>query len=388
MTRINLARLLAATCLSLVAVAAWQLMPGTTQPPAIAELMSAPTSVMTEDLYPAMQSRADKLPPNPASTEPSVDQQSSGLTNGVVPDHTFNRIKNGYLAAKFTTNSDQTFESVFFQDDGIGKSYLVDYYARLPGEAGRRQKGFVLYCADGVSLCSEEWNRLDGSAQRIGHSLGGGYYVASTLFPDGQTAETEKLWAPDMFSTGHVPKLERELRWYPPVAGHALAYTDVLNEDGTREQTSFDKSGWTVLQVHIPLRPPVGTTVKMFFPATHEVRLESTTDLWTTDAKEYRLDGTLWRELTLRAASFDVRYYDATGRVPLFEQTWLKRLNGVTARPSDVTASGGDYILTGVVELDAAGSTRKIESPLSHRLSIELPAELPVPPGDQRTGGH
>jgi len=440
MTRTNKVRLLAATALvSLAAIAVWQFAPDASQPPTLAEVISAPATTLTEDLYPAAeQAGKENAPGSPVRTFNRMDKDS------------------GRLVASFTTNNDQTAEAVFYQDDGIGRSYLIDLYAPLPGDAGPRQKGIVLYAADGQNPNSEEWDRLNGTAERIGHSLGDGYYVVSTLFPDGQTAETEQTWAPDMFSNGHAPKLAKEQRWRSPEEGHTIAYTDVLNDDGTREQRRFDGIGHVVMQKHIPLRPPIGTTVKIFFPGSDNVRLESTTDWWTTSAKEYRLDGTLFRILTLRAASVDARYFDATGHVPLFEQTWLKRLNTVGAESDtigSVSPQFGRVVLSTVVELNADGSSRRVTSinekgavtndmwlkytvdgviygrvffwyredgtlsktelmnppgpdvpmkTIEHsaaenikvvlsqdlRVPIQVPDELPVPPDNQPTGGH
>ena len=345
MTRKNMERILAGTALvliSLTAAGAWLFISGDNQPPTIEEVMSTPSS-LTENLYPAADLPAKVETASGGQTGPSTqtvqmdtDQQ---VRAGTGPQRTFNRMDHGRLVASFTTNLDKSSENLYYQDDGIGRSYLVDFYAPLHGDPGPRQKGIVYYAADGESFNSEEWDRLDGTAEKIGHALGGGYYVSSTLFADGQTAEAEQVWAPDMFSNGHVPKLEKEQRWRSPAEGHTIAYTDVLNDDGTREQTSFDPAGLVTMQKHIPLRPPVGTTVKEFFPGTTKVRLESTTDWWTTVATEYRLDGTRLRLITIRAASFDVRYFDPTGKVPLFEQTWLEQLSG---RLKNGATAGGD----------------------------------------------
>jgi hypothetical protein len=382
MTRNNKQRMLAATVLvlvSLTAAGAWQFMSGESQPPSLAEVMST-SSALTENLYPAVDPSA-RVPGVQSNQADQADQKdSTDKTNqvGTSPERSFSRMDNGRLVASFTTNRDKTSEEVYYQNDGIGRSYLVDFYAPLASDPGPRQKGIVFYAADGESLNSEEWDRLDGTAEKIGHALGGGYYVSSTLFADGQTAETEQLWAPDMFSTGHVPKLEKETRWRSPAEGHIIAYTDVLNDDGTREQTSFDAAGLPTMQKHIPLRPPIGTTVKEFFPGTTRVRLESATDWWTTVATVYRLDGTRSRVITLRSASFDVRYFDPTGKVPTFEQTWLKRLGGsgvkngagngaVPAAAADggaaTTVKGPPqpvYWLSAVVELNADGSSRRV----------------------------
>jgi hypothetical protein len=370
MTRINKQRMLGATALGLVslaAVLAWQFIYPRSQPPSLAEVMLT-SSALTENLYPSDQ--LAKVPGDP------TDQTEQEKKPGTSPERTFSRMDNGRLVASYTTNRDKTSEEVYYQDNGIGRSYLVDFYAPLPSDPGPRQRGIIFYAADGESLNSEEWDRLDGTAEKIGHALGDGYYVSSTLFADGQTAEIEQLWAPDMFSTGYVPKLERETRWRSAAEGHSVAYTDVLNDDGTREQTSFDPSGLPTMQKHIPLRPPIGTTVREFFPGTTKVRLESTTDWWTTVATVYALDGTRLRVITLRAASFDVRYFDSTGKVPIFEQTWLKPLGGIKSGVGNASVSAGAaaasapakdhsqtaFWLSQVVELNADGSSSRVTS--------------------------
>jgi hypothetical protein len=61
----------------------------------------------------------------------------------------------------------------------------------------------------------------------------------------------------------------------------------------------------------------------------------------------------------------DARYFDATGHVPLFEQTWLKRLNTVGAESDtigSVSPQFGRVVLSTVVELNADGSSRRVTS--------------------------
>ncbi len=376
MTRNNMERILAGTVMVLIlltAAGAWLFTFSENLPPTINEVMSTPSS-LTENLYPSGDQTAKIA--EATQTEPSVQTAGAPPGTGAAPEHTFNRMDSGRLVASFTTNRDKSSENLYYQDDGIGKSYLVDFYPPLAGDPGPRQKGIIFYAADGESWNSEEWDRLDGTAERIGHALGGGYYDSSTLFEDGQTAETEQVWAPDMFSNGHVPKLEKEQRWRSPAEGHTMAYTDVLNDDGTREQTSFDPAGVVTMQKHIPLRPPIGTTIKEFFPGSTKVRLESTTDWWTTVATEYRPDCTRLRVITIRAASFDVRYFDPTGKVPLFDQTWLEQRGGSggknggkdSAHDGGNNGAGADmavkplFLLSQVVELSADGSSSRVTS--------------------------
>jgi hypothetical protein len=153
MTRKNMERILAGTAvvlISLTAAGAWLFISGDNQPPTIAEAMSTPSS-LTENLYPA----AD-LPPivqaaSGVQTGPAVqiDQQ---VRAGTTPLHTFNAMDHGRLVASYTTNVDKSSENVYFQDDGIGRSYLVDFYAPLDGDPGPRQKGIVFYAAVAITF--------------------------------------------------------------------------------------------------------------------------------------------------------------------------------------------------------------------------------------------
>ncbi len=308
MNRSKMAALAAAT-LVLVAVAAvvvWPLQPSKSTLPSLSEVLDTAPTAITEQLYSADVDNTTGKPLNPL-------------------DHSYNVVRDGRLVARYTLSKDHSSEDIFYKEDGIGRAYRKDYYATLPGEDFRRQKGIVFYAADGQTVRSEEWARLDGSIEKIGHLLLDGNYAVSTLFGDGQTAENEKILAPDPYANDFVPKLVQEKRWRSPEEGHTLAFLDVLNDDGTREQTEYDGHEHPIMQKHIGRWGAAGTTVKFFFPGTDKVRLESKTDYRSTEADIYRPDGVLESHLQLTSYSVEPKYYDPTGKFVQFEQTWWRR---------------------------------------------------------------
>jgi hypothetical protein len=328
----------ASTLVLLAAVAVWQIVAtGRSAPiPTLADVVFAPQSGLTEQLYPA-----------------DVDV---GAGQTVIPaEHRYNVMSQGIVVASYTLNKDRTSQELFNQGNGVATSYLKDFFAPLPGELGPRQSHISFFAADGKTVLSEEWDRLDGTAEKTGRLLQDGNYQVFVLFADGQTAAAEQLWTPNPFADGQ-PNLSIERRWRPVAEGHTLSYTDLRNDDGTREQTELDGAGRPLMQKHIPLHPPVGMTVKRFYPGTDTVRLEGKIDWRESAAKEYRLDGSLYRQMSLHSYAFEPRYFDSTGKIPLFEQTWYKRVDfqGNTAHIR--------WLLGEVVELNPDGSSNRIIS--------------------------
>jgi len=246
------------------------------------------------------------------------------LSSGkIVPVSQFNLlIKNNVRLASFTNFSDLSSLRTYYQSDGLAKSYEQAFYPPQEGEIGIRPKSLVIYDANGVDLHSEEWYRLSGRREKIGHRLQDGGYFTFTLFADGQTAATETLVGPpDPFSNKFERKLLSKQRWYEK--NHQLAYRDVLQDDGTREVDTFDENGLPLMEKHVGSRGAFDTTIKLFHPGTRQTLLESETNIRATDVVVRRLNGTVRLTERLSPEEIDVTYFDERGITPLFEQSWF-----------------------------------------------------------------
>ena len=146
-------------------------------------------------------------------------------------------------------NKDHSTTDIFFQPDGQRKAYADAFYTIVPGESIRHHKGHVIYATDGETTGSEEWFRLSGSREKVGHLLDDGSYNLFTFFEDGSTEERETLIAPGPDWVGRVQIMVREQRWHND-KGHTLAYRDVLNQDMTRDQTEWDAELNPIREVH------------------------------------------------------------------------------------------------------------------------------------------
>jgi hypothetical protein len=245
------------------------------------------------------------------------------LTSGkIVPVSQFNLLKNNVRLASFTTLSDLSSLNTYYQIDGLAKSYEQSFYPPQEGEICLRPKSLVIYDADGVDVHSEEWYRLSGRRDRIGHRLQDGSYLSFTLFADGQTAATETLVGPpDPFSNNFARKLVSKLRWYE--RNHVLAYRSVLLDDGTREVDTFDENALPMMEKHLGRRGVFGTTIKLFYPGTRQTLLESQTSIRATKVVFRRPNGSVRLTERLSPDEIDVTYFDERGITPLFEQSWF-----------------------------------------------------------------
>jgi hypothetical protein len=249
-------------------------------------------------------------------------------------DQSYDVLRGNVKVASFLLNKDKTSRDTFYKDDGVGLTFVREYYPLLAADVGRRPKGLVIYAADGKTIKSETWWRLDGTREKIGNLLATGRYQTTILFADGNTAQSVKITAPNPYANNFEPKLIQEKRWYPNAA-HTLAWIDQLNDDETRDQSSFDEYDNPLMVKHIGRWGKVGTAVKLFYPGTTKVRLESVTDAAITLVTARRLDGSFIYKQQLTAYSSTTRYLDADGKA-LFEQSRWKDNVVENGKPKEV----------------------------------------------------
>jgi hypothetical protein len=287
----------------LAVLAIWQLDSRSAEPPALTDVLSVSVAGPALHLYSGeVDSHGAPLDPAERSYDVLTD---NGLGTKLRP----------------VRNKDHSTTDIFFQEDGQRKAFANAYYAILPGESIRRDKGHVVYTSDGDTVGSEEWFRLSGSREKVGHLLDDGNYNVFTFFDDGKTEATETLVAPGPDWVGRVQIMVRELRWHND-KDHTLAYRDLLNEDMSRDQTEWDEALNPIRDVHFGSFGVDGTTVKLYYPGGNKLRLASSSDWYTTTGQRYRIDGTLFCRVTRTLSKLNSTYYDAGGAVPLFEQSW------------------------------------------------------------------
>lgn len=337
MTRFLTILLAGCAALGLVAVAyVWQL--PDSQPPA------APT------LDEALRVSQSGMPMRLYSG--SVDLKSGQPLE--VKDQSYDIVRHNHKVASFLLRKDKTSRDTFYQDAGSGLAYEREYYPLRPGDEARRIKGLITYAADGKTVRSEIWWRLNGTRERVGHLLdvGSGRYEEIVLFEDGYVAQSSKVTDPNPYANNFERKLIIEKRWSGN-SRHSLIYLDQLAEDGTRDQTTYDENELPILVKHIGRWGKVGTTVKFFFPGTAKVRLESVTDASSTIVSSYRADGTLLYKQQLTSYNRATMYFDATGTKPAFEQTRWK--NNVVENGKPVE----DWPVWKLTEFDGVKATRE-----------------------------
>lgn len=336
MTRFLTIMLAGCTALGLAAVAyVWQLPDSQPQAPSLNEALMVSQSNMPMRLYSG-----------------AVDLKSGQPLE--VKDQSYDVVRNDHKAASFVLRKDKTSRDTFYQDAGSGLAFEREYYPLRPGDVARRIKGLIIYAADGKTVRSEIWWRLNGTRERVGHLLDvtTGRYEEMVLFPDGNVAQSTKITLPNIYANNFERKLVIEKRWSAN-SRHSLIYFDQLNEDGTRDQTTYDENEMPILLKHIGRWGKVGTTVKFFFPGTAKVRLESVTDSSSTIVSSYRPDGTLLYKQQMTSYSQSTMYFDATGTKPAFEQTRWK--NNVVENGKPVE----DWPIWKLTEYDGVKATRE-----------------------------
>jgi hypothetical protein len=292
-----------ATVLAVLAI--WQLDSRSAAPPALQDVLSVSVAGPPLHLY---SGEVDSHGASLDSAERSYDVPTD---NGLG------------TKLRMVRNKDHSTTDIFFQEDGQRKAFANAFYAILLGESIRRDKGHVVYTADGDTVGSEEWFRLSGSRERVGHLLEGGNYSVFTFFDDGKTEASETLVAPGPDWAGRVQIMVREQRWHND-KDHTLAYRDLLNPDFSRDQMEWDGALNPIRNVHLGSFGVDGTTVKLYYPGGHSLRLETSSDWFTTKGQCYRIDGTLFWRVTRTLSKLTPTYYDASGTVPVFEQTWSR----------------------------------------------------------------
>jgi hypothetical protein len=345
----NYSRLIASASVAaaLAVLAIWQLHSRSAEPPSLKDVLSVSVAGPPTHLYSG-----------------EVDSKGAPLETA---ERSYDLPTDDGLGTKLRPlrNKDHSTTDIFFQEDGQRKAYANAYYAVLPGESIRRSKGHVVYTADGDTVSSEEWFRLTGSREKMGHLLEDGNYNAFTFFGDGNTEASETLVAPGPDWAGRVQIMVREQRWHND-KNHTLAYRDLLNPDFSRDQMEWDDALNPIRQVHFGSFGVDGTTVKLYYPGSDRLRLESSSDWYTTSGQRYRIDGTLVCRVIRTLSKLNPTYYDAGGTVPVFAQIWSG---------SEVTENGKAreiWDLKEIKEFAADGSTSRVLQLKGKRVSEEM----------------
>lgn len=268
----------------------------------------------------------------------------------VAADQSWDVVQNDIKVGSFLVRKDGSSRDAFYRADGQGLSYVSEYYANDPITGARRVKGFILYAANGKVVRKEIWWRLDGTREKEGHLLDptSGRYETLTIAPDGRTMLTSRITEPNPYANNYEPKLIIEKRWYTN-ARHTLSWVDSINDDGTREMTSYDENENPVMTKHVGLYPPAGTIVKYFFPGTTKVRMEGEVQAGVTLIKRYRENGTVLYMSKMDTSMTSHIFLDEQGK-PLFEQT---RWQYDDLRPK------GDWALSKLVEFDDHAAVKR-----------------------------
>jgi len=235
-------------------------------------------------------------------------------------DRGYDLMADGRKTATFLQRKDGSTQDTFYQENGEGLTFIREYYPLSASDAGRRIKALITFAADGKTKRSEIWWRIDGTREKLGHLLDArsGRYETMVLFLDGNTAQSSRITEPNPYANNFEPKLIIEKRWLDN-ARHSLVYQDQLQDDGTRDQVTYDENEVPLKVKHIGRWGKVGTTVKFYFPGTTQVSLESETSAAATLVTAYRKDGSVLYKQQLLSYQQSTTYFDASGK-PLYEQ--------------------------------------------------------------------
>jgi hypothetical protein len=353
--------LAAGASVMVLAFCIWSFVPDKDQVPELSDLLSVSVGGPPVHIY-------------SGETDPETRKPSTSWEQGydvLVADQITRK-------AELVTHKDKSTTDIFFQVDGR-KAHANAYYPPQPGESERRRKGVIDYTQDGETIQSEDWYRRSGTLESKGRLLADGSYYRLSLFEDGQTFAKESLTAPGPDVVGNMPYVTREERWYE--AGHRLAYRDLLNADLSRDQTEWDKVGNPIRDIHSGPYGVDGTTVKLYFPGTKQLRLESVSEWTFTVGKRYRIDGTLFSKETRRYDCLYVSRYEesSTGSHVQFEQTWRRsevKTNGTTRDLWELTEIR-ELLPDGTISrvLKMAGNIKMIEESANSKVQPAVPAE-------------
>jgi hypothetical protein len=191
-----------------------------------------------------------------------------------------------------------------------------------------------IYLSPEGKFVSEEVLDEAHNTVKLGHRRDDGGYEETSFFADKSISRhriTDKL---DVVTAEEVN------------APGGLPLTTTLSTKDTILTTKYDPDHHIVSfrDNHVP--DGKESTREVFYPGTDKLRLKVTYTGSTTAATFFRVDGTIERKESLSAYNLTMRYMDATGLVPLYEQAWTYK---------NVKGKATDFVMQSMSELNAAG---------------------------------
>lgn len=222
------------------------------------------------------------------------------------------------------------------------------YYAEQPGENGRRPYIARVYGVGNVVI-EEKVQQLNGLLLKTTVvSQTTKVRLITDFAADGVTHLREQEFLKPKCCGDE--DLIRDERWRDD-AGHTLAYRNIYHPDETRTITEFDEHMHVLKMIEWPKYKSVaGSSVKVYYPGSFKLRLESSADYYQNTVRYYREnDGSLEAIVKLSPGMTDIEYYDASGTKVRLHQSWWR--TEVTA-DGVVTSTYRPYVID---EYDAQG---------------------------------
>lgn len=215
------------------------------------------------------------------------------------------------LKMTYILNPDGSTEDITAGREGTISRFV--YFPRRPEQDGDGRRLHIMQKYAGAPdkryVSEEKILREDGSRQEYSqtapdlskHVWGYGR-DGNTLIHDLVTM-IRYSWDP--------PVVVKEERWREE--DHSLSYSDVMDEkDKSHTQTDWDPAHHPLKVVLTP-ENGFGITIRSFYPGTDKLRLEAKQDSSYTEAKYYRLEGTLHHVIQRSRGMFRVEYMDELG---------------------------------------------------------------------------
>jgi hypothetical protein len=233
-------------------------------------------------------------------------------------------------------------------------------FAPVP-EGDRSTLHARIYLAPERKTVSEEVFDTARKPVKVGHLRADGGYEETAYFADHSISHhriTDKngvVTAEEVNAPGGLP------------------LTTTLSSKDNIATTKFDPAHHKTLLRDIRVPNGKDSTRDAFYPGTDKLRMKATYNGSATKATFYRLNGTVERIETLAPYNVTMRYMDATGLIPLYEQVW-------TFKNANNRAT--DYVMQSMSELNAKGEEIREFTVSDDHKYIKQRSERKVTKGD------
>jgi hypothetical protein len=267
--------------------------------------------------------------------------------------------------SSFGNNKDQSGDEIIYGTDGE----MTESSSYYPSTDGSRHLHVKSKFVKG-RLEDEDVRHLDGSPQKRTTILASGEKHVLAYDEDGITVLDDVDYVLDSCCTDLIVKTEK--RYRSSKEHHLLAYSDVLSDDGSRKIVELDEHSNALRTEEWPKdHQVIGTVITVLYPDTLATHFVSHTDS-EFDTTDYfrKKDGTRERRVKISPASVRVIFFDSTGKIPLFEQSWCQVISSV---------SGARWFISDLYELDANGQkVRAVSYTTDNVLLYELKFNVTV----------